>query len=950
MVGGLLNIITVGPEDIILIGNPTKSFFKRVYAKYTNFGLQRFRIDMEGQKEMQISESSTFKFNIPRYADLLMDTYFVITLPNIWSPIYATDDRSSCSKCRTGFNWTSQTFKNGQCTTVTTPNPVIHRQYAYEFKWIDSIGAQMIKNIRIMSDDQVLQEFTGQYLYSMVERDFSTDKKNLFNEMIGNVSELNDPANYSNRNGSYPNASYMGFTEDEMPHGLEPSIRGRQLYVPINIWSTLSSKMAIPLVSMQYSVLSIEVELRPIDELFVVRDIEKGLVEFPQINLYDCSVNVSHIYPEPYTHPDCTNDLYQLYLFLQEPPPASDTFHNTMGTIDPKSQKTRAHYYPKQSNWTADIHLVGTYVFLDDDEVRQFATNCQSYLIKDVHEQTRYNLIGQQYTPVQSIGLVSSWMWYFQRSDVNKRNQWSNYSNWPTLKSPLQATNNALYSLIIYLENVFRAAGSLTNLYKNKPNEFMLIWEIFIGLPLILKRSSIISPFHPPNFYGQPNTKNIRVVNFNKTVQDAGKNIKYSIESWYQSVGIGIHIPTSLELLAPIRSPWPLSTWAMTPHNPTAVSPPPAAGTYTETFNPNLISDWTHPAIAISDISAAFAPGPKPIPGQTPGYVGRAKSTCGILDNDYSNLIPIPIEGGFIPSGVPEEIFSSIPAHGIRNNLYTADYNSNADCTYPKGFNKNNKWLSTSAIPYCPLVCPSNNSMGAYAKACSTVVAPPIWTDYNSGCGPIINQAPDYWCEEFDASGSYTEINDKWQVALNILLAWQEVNDFPCGRTCPLTGLLGDVYITGEQTTDNIKDIMLDWGFNLDETVRETVLPAGIASYIDKYNRTAGNAKSGLYCYNFCLDTNPFVFQPSGAINMSRFNTVSWSYRVLEPVSQMADSVPVSITCDENGVPINDTVPSTSTAVNYWKNFKYSYNMHIMEERYNILVIENGVARLALSR
>jgi hypothetical protein len=29
------------------------------------------------------------------------------------------------------------------------------------------------------------------------------------------------------------------------------------------------------------------------------------------------------------------------------------------------------------------------------------------------------------------MGMVSSWMWYFQRSDINLRNEWSNYTNWP---------------------------------------------------------------------------------------------------------------------------------------------------------------------------------------------------------------------------------------------------------------------------------------------------------------------------------------------------------------------------------------------------------------------------------------------------------------------------------------------------------------------------------------
>ena len=35
---------------IILNENPSKTFFKTTYAKYTNFGLQKFRIDVEGQK------------------------------------------------------------------------------------------------------------------------------------------------------------------------------------------------------------------------------------------------------------------------------------------------------------------------------------------------------------------------------------------------------------------------------------------------------------------------------------------------------------------------------------------------------------------------------------------------------------------------------------------------------------------------------------------------------------------------------------------------------------------------------------------------------------------------------------------------------------------------------------------------------------------------------------
>ena len=53
MAGGLLNIISVGTNNAFLTGNPTKTFFKVVYSKYTNFGLQKFRVDYDGQRELR---------------------------------------------------------------------------------------------------------------------------------------------------------------------------------------------------------------------------------------------------------------------------------------------------------------------------------------------------------------------------------------------------------------------------------------------------------------------------------------------------------------------------------------------------------------------------------------------------------------------------------------------------------------------------------------------------------------------------------------------------------------------------------------------------------------------------------------------------------------------------------------------------------------------------------
>ena len=61
MTGGLLNIVSYGNQNVILNSNPKKSFFKTTYAKYTNFGLQKFRIDFNGLRNLRMSEESRFE-------------------------------------------------------------------------------------------------------------------------------------------------------------------------------------------------------------------------------------------------------------------------------------------------------------------------------------------------------------------------------------------------------------------------------------------------------------------------------------------------------------------------------------------------------------------------------------------------------------------------------------------------------------------------------------------------------------------------------------------------------------------------------------------------------------------------------------------------------------------------------------------------------------------------
>jgi hypothetical protein len=411
MAGGLLNLIAIGNANIFLTGEPTKTFFSVAYSKYTNFGLQKFRIDYNGNRDLRLTEPSTFTFKIPRYAELLMDTYLVLTIPDIWSPVYPPINMR--------LDDTGNVLNDGLHTN--------NKWVPYEFRWIEDLGAQMVQEIEIRCGSFVLARYGGSYISAMMERDFCESKKKAFKDMTGNVPELNNPALAYSRENTYPNAFY---DESNPPvNGVEPSIRGRNIYVPLNSWFTMDSRCSFPLVALQYNELEISVTLRPIQDLFQVRDV----------------LDYSDSYEYPYIRPDFNQDRFQMYRFLQQPrkqfiahatdgngkyPSESNNYPSNYGQMNPTA------YDNQISIWNADVHLISTYAFLSKEEAKKFAMEDQIYLVREVHTHKFDNIFGTKKVKLESNGMVANWLWYFQRNDVNMRNEWSNYTNWPYKNLP----------------------------------------------------------------------------------------------------------------------------------------------------------------------------------------------------------------------------------------------------------------------------------------------------------------------------------------------------------------------------------------------------------------------------------------------------------------------------------------------------------------------------------
>ncbi len=280
---------------------------------------------------------------------------------------------------------------------------------------------------------------------------------------------------YAGTNGLYTDSTYA---ELYNKLGSEPSIRGREIYIPLNIWFTMASKMAFPLISLQYVELKIEITIRPVRELFTVNRIyvpnDTNTITLNETNTF--TLNEANTFLDTQQiRVNFNEQQYLFYRFLQSPPTVS-IYDATV-------------YLDKRTNWDADIHLISTYAFLSEDEARRFASEPQSYLVRESYTTPYYNVVGSSRINLDSLGMVSSWMWYFQRSDVSDRNQWSNYTNWSYDTPPVQPRevtqenstgltldNSSYYPLTVNNNNLY-TSGVYTN---RNTRDIMITWALLM--------------------------------------------------------------------------------------------------------------------------------------------------------------------------------------------------------------------------------------------------------------------------------------------------------------------------------------------------------------------------------------------------------------------------------------------------------------------------------------
>jgi hypothetical protein len=371
MGGGLLQLVATGAQNELVNGSPSMTHFRAVYRRHTNFAMEHIRMSFSSSNlQFSTTGTRTLSCRIDRFANVLHDTYLVLTLPDIWSPLYAIGSAPPA-----GYDLRSQAI-------------------GYEFQWIENIGYNLIDNVNISLNGQVIQTLRGEWLkfYSYLTHD--ANKRKIVDEMVGNVRELYDPANAYDRINQYPHAVTPATLPSALPQTTtpEPSIRSRQLIIPLHFWFCENPGLALPLISLQNSEAYINVTLRNLNDLYTVIDVNPAS---PTYGKRIAPVN------------------YPLQLFLSPP----------LTTGLPSN--------PTLTTWFPDPYIEGNFIWMTEAEKNQLARADQTFLVKTVQFVSKDGQFGANTdVDLPMFNLVTRFVFAAQRTDRILVNDWDNYTNW----------------------------------------------------------------------------------------------------------------------------------------------------------------------------------------------------------------------------------------------------------------------------------------------------------------------------------------------------------------------------------------------------------------------------------------------------------------------------------------------------------------------------------------
>jgi hypothetical protein len=417
MPGGLLALVCYGNENVLVNGNPSVTWFYKIFQRYTHFSQEPIQIALDGPDTLRMDAPITLKATIPRSADLLSDLSLRVTIPDIYSKLYT----------------------NADDTLIRT----------YEFAWVRQLGTRLIQSVTATIGGQIIQEFTGEWIATRAALDLGSDQYYKWQGLVGDTATLFDPANgiYADPTQmgtpyAYPNVTLWTPNGVAAPQQNSPSIPGRILRIPLGLWFSDHIANSVPLVALQYHQIEITVVLAPIRSLYTVLD-PSGVRLRPGI------------WSLPYLPSDQYTATYDSAIY--GPLPAS--LNNRYGEATDISGSMR--YFltdiggpiPPFDGWSLNATLEGLYTYVQEEEQKAFVGKTLRYNVRQSQQFAQTGVLTRSTYRLDVHNISTRVVWFARRSDAQPyRNQPSNLTNWISTASgsrpyvtPLSGQPNYVY-------------------------------------------------------------------------------------------------------------------------------------------------------------------------------------------------------------------------------------------------------------------------------------------------------------------------------------------------------------------------------------------------------------------------------------------------------------------------------------------------------------------------
>jgi Major capsid protein N-terminus/Large eukaryotic DNA virus major capsid protein len=366
MPGGLMQLTGIGAQNVFVNGNPSMSYFSKMYKRSTNFAMEHFRLDPRNSTDTNLAAAtkSIYRFKVSRYADLLHDCHLCVNIPDIWSGLSVVD-------------------QNGNAKP-------------FLFQWVRNLGYNMIEEASVIINGSAVSTVTGEWMKIQSYLSQDKTKRELLDQMVGNIPEIYDPANAPGRFNQYPNA--IATPSIPIPG---PSIRGRQLVIPLSFWFCTEIGQSLPLIALSLSEVEISITFTNIYSLFTVMDVDPTSLTYGQ-------------------------------RIVGDPGNSKSSISNFLSYPDVQGNPTN----PDLQNWNLTPYIEANYIFVTDTERAHIAAFERTFLMTQV----RYVYFERQYgyyeTPIPMFNLCTRIVALFQRMDRTLLNDWDNYTNWNDIFYP----------------------------------------------------------------------------------------------------------------------------------------------------------------------------------------------------------------------------------------------------------------------------------------------------------------------------------------------------------------------------------------------------------------------------------------------------------------------------------------------------------------------------------